>query len=219
MGGGKIGDTIWRDWNGNGSRTRARKASRRHLDSIDRARPTASTTTDTNGLYFFTGLEPGTYQRRRCTPSRQPPPRRATPISRASPARSARAATAAIVLATDQQIPHRRLRLPAGGHGDHRRQGLRGIGNDGVPNTRFRRRHPQRHRLAVRGEPTTTVSSARATPWRPPPPAMPPATIPSPTWPPATITWSSSTRTTPISRHISMPHIATGRPTSSPRRR
>ncbi|MEI2420072.1 SdrD B-like domain-containing protein, partial [Arthrospira platensis SPKY2] len=64
MAGGKIGDTIWRDWNGDGVQDPGEEGIAGvtvRLFAADGVTELASTTTDANGNYFFPGLEAATY--------------------------------------------------------------------------------------------------------------------------------------------------------------
>jgi uncharacterized repeat protein (TIGR01451 family) len=64
IGGGKIGDTVWRDWNGDGLRDPAEEGIPGvtvQLFAADGTTLLLTTTTDASGNYFFNGLQPGTY--------------------------------------------------------------------------------------------------------------------------------------------------------------
>jgi len=62
--GGRIGDTIWRDWDGDGIQDPAEEGIPNmpvYLYADGGTTPIRSTTTNSNGMYYFNGLEPGTY--------------------------------------------------------------------------------------------------------------------------------------------------------------
>jgi uncharacterized repeat protein (TIGR01451 family) len=62
--GGKIGDTVYRDWNGNGAQDSGEEGMAGlavKLYAADGTTLLATTTTDANGRYYFPGLTAGTY--------------------------------------------------------------------------------------------------------------------------------------------------------------
>lgn len=62
--GGKIGDYVWRDWDGDGIQDPAEEGIPNvpvYLYAADGTTLIRSTTTNASGLYYFNGLEPGTY--------------------------------------------------------------------------------------------------------------------------------------------------------------
>ena len=72
VGGGRIGDTVFRDWNGNGSQDIGEEGiSGVTVQLYNGAGTTllATTTTDANGTYLFNGLNAGTYQVRVTPPT------------------------------------------------------------------------------------------------------------------------------------------------------
>lgn len=61
VGDGKIGDTIYRDWNGNGIQDPGEEGLPYITVTLSGPSGTQTTTTDANGNYIFTGLTAGTY--------------------------------------------------------------------------------------------------------------------------------------------------------------